>query len=135
MLTSKIKYLGNLRTEAVHVRSGNKFITDAPVDNNGKGEFFSPSDTVATALGSCMLTIMGIAANTHGIHIDGTEVDIVKHMSPPPRKIAAIDAEIRFPAGNGYTEKEKQILEKAALTCPVALSLHPDIQQNVRFLF
>lgn len=132
-MTSKITYLGDLRTEAVHLKSSNTIITDAPVDNKGKGEAFSPSDLVATALGSCMLTIMGIASNEHGMNMDGTEVFITKHMAASPRKISAIDVRLVLPAGEKYSHKEKVILEKAAVTCPVYLSLHADIEKNVTF--
>lgn len=132
MFTSKIKYLGGLRTQATHLKSGATILTDAPVDNHGKGESFSPTDIVATALGSCMLTIMGIAADTHQIDITGTEVSILKTMGENPRRIVKVDVVIDFPAGN-FTEKEKQLLQRAALHCPVAKSLHPDIEQAVIF--
>jgi putative redox protein len=132
MFTAKIKYLGDLRTEATHVSSGKTFITDAPLDNHGKGEAFSPSDTVSAALGSCMLTLMGIAGNTHGIDISGTEMDIKKHMASDPRRIIKIDVIITFHNKN-YTDKEKAILERAARTCPVAMSLNPEIEQAVEF--
>jgi len=134
MFTAKIKYLGDLRTEATHVSSGKTFITDAPLDNHGRGEAFSPSDTVSTALGSCMLTLMGIAGNTHGIDISGTEVDIKKHMASDPRRIIKIDVIITFHNKN-YTDKEKTILERAAHTCPVAMSLNPEIEQAVEFRY
>jgi uncharacterized OsmC-like protein len=132
MFTAEIKYLGELRTEATHLASGKTFITDAPVDNHGRGEAFSPSDTVTAALGSCMLTLMGIAANTHTIDISGTAVQVKKHMAPDPRRIVKIDVVITF-HGKNYTDKEKAILERAAITCPVAKSLHPDIEQVVEF--
>ncbi len=131
MFTSQIKYLGNLRTEATHLRSGHTFITDAPVDNHGKGEYFSPSDTVCSALGSCMLTLMGIAANTHHISLGQITVDVLKHMASNPRRIARIDVHIHF--DRDYSVHDKKILETAALTCPVAQSLHPDIEQVVAF--
>ncbi len=133
MFTAHIKYLGNLRTEATHLRSGNSFITDAPTDNQGRGEYFSPTDTVATGLGTCMLTLMGIAAGTHQIDMEGTEVDILKHMAANPRRISGVDVHIHFAADKTFTEKQKEILKRAALTCPVALSLHPDIEQKVEF--
>ncbi|TNE80590.1 MAG: OsmC family peroxiredoxin [Bacteroidetes bacterium] len=133
MITSHIKYLGNLRTEATHVRSGNAFITDAPVDNHGKGEYFSPTDTVSSALGSCMLTLMGIAANAHQIELGEIEVDVTKHMASNPRRISRIDVSITF--DRAYSDHDKKILEKAAITCPVAQSLHPDIEQVVAFTY
>lgn len=134
-MTSTIKYLGNLRTEMVHISSGSTVITDAPVDNKGKGENFSPTDLVATALGSCMLTIIGIAGNEHGFDITGSTVEIEKIMQANPRKISAININLQIKGQNSYTEKEKIIIEKAARTCPVALSLHPDILQNIKIIF
>ncbi len=133
-MTSTIVYLGNLRTECTHVRSGQTIITDAPPDNNGKGEAFSPTDLAATSLGTCMVTIMGIAANNHNINIDQTRLEITKHMASDPRRIAAIDINIIFPDIQ-YSKKDKKILEVAGRTCPVALSLHPDIQQNITFVW
>jgi putative redox protein len=132
METACIKYLGNLRTEAVHLQSGNKIITDAPVDNQGKGEAFSPTDLVGTALGTCMLTIMGISANTHNFDLVGTEVKITKVMFPDPRRIGEVKVAFNFPANN-YSAKEKRLIEHAAKTCPVAHSLHPDLKQNISF--
>ncbi len=124
-------YTGDLRTEATHVRSGNKLITDAPVDNQGKGEFFSPTDLVAVAFGSCMTTIMGMAARTHGFDIDGATLEITKIMTTEgPRRISEIIVDLRFP--RDYPDKVKTILEHITRTCPVALSLHPDLKQTVR---
>ena len=134
METIKTVYTGELRTKATHVKSGNKLITDAPIDNQGKGETFSPTDLVATALGSCMLTIMGIAARQFNFNIDGTEVKITKIMASDPRRIGEGVIEFDFPSNN-YTDKEKNIIERSAKTCPVAKSLHPDLVQNVRFNF
>lgn len=134
MFTAHIKYSGGLRTEATHVKSGQQMITDAPPDNHGKGEAFSPTDLTCTSLGACILTTMGIAANTHGIDMDGATTDITKHMGSGPRRIVKIDVILTLPHNN-YTEKERKILEHAALTCPVALSLHPDIEQNVEFVY
>ena len=132
MITAETIYLGQLRTEAKHVRSGTKIITDAPVDNQGKGEAFSPTDLVAAALGTCMLTIMGIAAETHGYNIDGTEVKITKIMADNPRRIGEIVVEVTFPPFH-YTEQHKRVLEHITRTCPVALSLHPDLKQTMIF--
>ncbi|MEI6898856.1 MAG: OsmC family protein [Bacteroidota bacterium] len=134
MTTIQTQYLGELRTEAQHVRSGNRLITDAPVDNQGKGEAFSPTDLLATALGSCMLTIMGIAANTHGFNIDGTLIGITKIMADNPRRVGEVVVEFSFPRNN-YSEKEKIMIENAAKTCPVAKSLHPDLKQTLVFHF
>lgn len=134
METAKTKYIGNLRTEATHVRSGVTITTDAPVDNQGKGEFFSPTDLLATSLGSCMLTIMGIAARTHGFNIDGTEVNITKVMGTDPRRVVEIIVELTFPHDN-YSAKERKLLELSAKECPVANSLHPDLKQNIIFKF
>ena len=132
MKTSKITYLGNLRTEAVHLKSGKTVITDAPTDNNGKGEAFSPTDLLSTSLGCCMLTIMGIAANTHNINIEGTTIDITKIMAANPRRVSEIVVEFYMPKQN-YSDKEKAILEHAALTCPVAKSLSAELKQTVKF--
>ena len=135
MATSEIIYTGELRTEATHLRSGSNLITDAPLDNQGKGEFFSPTDLIATALGSCMATIMGIAARTHKFNIDGAKLEITKVMTQePPRKISEIIVNMTFPPGN-YTEPQKKILENISRTCPVALSLHPDVKQTVRLIY
>ncbi|MES2416807.1 MAG: OsmC family protein [Bacteroidota bacterium] len=132
MATSRITYTGGLRTSSVHLKSGNEIITDAPIDNQGKGEAFSPSDLLATSLGNCMLTIVGIAARTHGFDIDGTTAEITKIMAENPRRVTEIVVDLQFPSNN-YTEKEKQLIERSARTCPVAQSLHPDITQNITF--
>ena len=134
-MTSKVVYSGELRTVATHLRSGSVVETDAPLDNNGKGERFSPTDLVATALASCMCTIMGIAARTHGINIDDTECEIEKIMAANPRRIGEIKVNVHFPKTQTYTDKEKKILEHAALTCPVFESLHPDCKKTVLFLW
>ena len=131
MPTIETIYLGELRTEATHLLSGNKLITDAPPDNQGKGEYFSPTDLVATSLGSCMVTVMGIAAGTHHFNIDGTKLVITKIMTQEaPRRIAEIVIDLTFPAEN-YPEKVKKIIEYTVKNCPVALSLHPDLKQTV----
>ncbi|MES2275135.1 MAG: OsmC family protein [Bacteroidota bacterium] len=131
MATIETTYLGELRTEPVHVQSGTHIITDAPLDNQGKGEAFSPTDLMSASLGSCMMTIMGIASRTHGIQIDGTTAAITKIMAANPRRVSEIQISFKFP--NTYTEKEQKILENAALTCPVYLSLHPDLVKTVNF--
>lgn len=132
-MTSKVKYNGDLRTLATHTRSGSTIETDAPPDNNGKGERFSPTDLVATALASCMVTVMGIKARDMGVNIDGTQCEIEKIMAANPRRISEIKVSIQFPKDNSYTDKEKQILENTANTCPVIQSLHPDCKKTVSF--
>lgn len=132
MKTSSVEYIGDLRTTSVHLRSGNTIVTDAPPDNNGKGEAFSPTDLLSTSLGCCMLTIMGIVARRHELDITGTQADITKIMAENPRRVTEIVVEMRLPKNN-FTEKDKQLLENAALACPVAKSLHPDLKQTVTF--
>lgn len=132
-MTSKVIYQGALRTIATHLKSGTKIETDAPLDNQGKGERFSPTDLVATALASCMVTIMGIAARTREIKIEGLECDVEKIMLSGPRRIGEIKISMKFPSGQAYSDKEKKILEQAALTCPVYLSLHPELKKSVSF--
>lgn len=132
--TVETTYIGKLRTEATHVQSGNTLITDAPLDNKGKGEAFSPTDLLATSFGSCMLTIMGISAREHGFNIDGTKAKIWKIMESNPRRIDEVKIELTFPKNN-YSEKEKKFIEKAAYTCPVNLSLHPDLKKTIIFNF
>ncbi|HET6225148.1 MAG TPA: OsmC family protein [Bacteroidia bacterium] len=132
MKTSKIVYTGNLRTEATHLRSGQKIITDAPVDNNGKGEAFSPSDLLATSLGCCMVTIMGIVANNNNINIEGTSIEITKIMESNPRRVSEVIIEFKM-NGTNYSDKEKKLLENAARTCPVAMSLSAELKQTVIF--
>jgi uncharacterized OsmC-like protein len=134
MITIQTHYPGNLRTESVHLRSATKIITDAPIDNNGKGESFSPTDLLATSLGCCMLTIIGMAADTQGFTIDGVSLDIVKVMAANPRRVSEIQITFHF-QDVVYTEKQQDVIKRAALTCPVALSLHPDINQMVNFNF
>ncbi len=133
MATISTLYLGDMRTEMTHNASGNKIITDAPVDNKGKGEFFSPTDMVAGALGSCMLTLMAQAADTGGFDIDGTKLEINKVMASNPRRIAEIVVDVHF--AHGYTPKQKAILERAAALCPVAASLHPDTKETMNFIY
>ena len=130
-MTSTVTYLGNLRTTATHLASQNDFITDAPVDNHGKGEAFSPTDTVATALASCLLTIMGIKARDLKLDLTATKASVTKVMGANPRRITEIKIDVRFQ--KSFAPKTKKILEKAALTCPVSNSLHPDLIQNISF--
>lgn len=132
--TSTLEYLGDLQLKATHTRSGQSFITDAPVDNNGKGSAFSPTDLMATSLGLCMITIMGIAANNSGFSIEGTKANIQKIMSASPRRVGEVIVELNFPPHN-YSEKEKQIIRQCAKICPVSQSLHPDLKQTIIFNF
>ncbi len=133
MATITGKYLGNLRVESIHTASGAKLVTDAPLDNQGKGEMFSPTDICVTSLGACAMTIMGIYAQNHGLDITGASFEINKIMSPkPPRRIACIELVFTMP-DKGYSDKEKQSLIRAAETCPVHLSLHPETEQKITF--
>ena len=132
MATITTLYLGDLRTENIHVQSGNKVITDAPCDNQGKGEFFSPTDLLATALGSCILTIMGIKARDNNIDLVGTNMEVSKIMASDPRRVSEVIMEFNFPA-KGYTDEEKKLIESIAGTSPVPLSVHPDLKQTIRF--
>lgn len=134
METSKVTYLGELRTEAIHVRSGNAITTDAPPDNQGRGEFFSPTDLLATSLATCMITIIGIAARTHGFDIDGTTARVTKVMANDPRRVAEVIIVLDLPHDN-YSEKERKIIEHSVHNCPVAKSLHPDLKQNITLNF
>ena len=129
----KIKYNGNLRTEATHLQSGEVILTDAPIDNNGKGENFSPTDLFATSLGSCMLTIMGIASDTHGFDITGSTVDIKKIMDPNPRRVRSLEININIKGS--LKEKDRRILIKAAKHCPVSKSINPSINELISFNF
>ena len=130
-MTSRVVYQGSLRTECEHLKSGNTFITDAPTDNNGKGEAFSPTDTVATALASCMLTIIGIKAENSDFSIENTVAEVTKTMASEPRRISKIEINFTFP--EVYSDKQKKIIEHAAKTCPVWYSLHPDIKKIITF--
>lgn len=132
-MTSTVIYAGELRTVATHLQSGTIIETDAPVDNQGKGERFSPSDLVAAALGSCMTTIMGIKARDMAVDLLGMEVSIQKIMKSEPRRIGGIHLTFRFPDSLRVDEKQKTILERAAHTCPVIYSIHPDIEVKVAF--
>jgi len=132
-MISKVEYKGDLRTEAVHLSSGNAIVTDAPVDNQGKGEAFSPTDLVATALASCMLTIMGIVAKRDGIEIEGATAEVEKIMSQSPRRIGEI--RIRLIFNNPLDNMEREKLERAARTCPVSGSLHDDVREIIEFVY
>ncbi|WP_296191441.1 MULTISPECIES: OsmC family protein [unclassified Psychrobacter] len=129
MITSKVTYQGNLRTTAIHLQSNNEIITDAPVDNQGKGEAFSPTDLLATSLAGCMLTIIGIKARDMEIDIAGTTAEVTKIMVAEPRRVSEIHVEIAF--NQALDDKTQKIFYNTALTCPVAKSIHPDIIQRV----
>lgn len=131
MSTAKVTYLGNLRTECEHLKSGNTYITDAPTDNNGKGEAFSPTDTVATGLANCMLTVMGIKARALEVTLDGSTAMVTKTMASNPRRISKIEITLELPAQ--ISEKHQKILENTGNTCPVHQSLHPDIEKVIAF--
>ena len=133
MSTSTILYKDNLRTEAKHTASEQVILTDAPIDNNGKGEAFSPTDLVATALASCMLTIMGIKADEMNINIEGTSAEVKKIMAAGPRRIAQVIIVINIPIS--ADEKTKNILENAALTCPVDKTLSASMIRDVKYIW
>lgn len=130
-MTSKVTYLGDLRTSSIHTLSGSELISDAPVDNKGKGAAFSPTDTVANALASCILTTMGIKAEGMTYSLDGATAEVTKYMAPDPRRISKIEIKFAMPAG--ADEKTRTILERVADTCPVHYSLHPDIEKAISF--
>ena len=132
-MTSKVTYEGGLRTKARHIQSGNSIVTDAPVDNQGKGEAFSPTDLVATALASCMLTIMGIVAERNSIELKGTTAEVEKIMGTMPRKISEIKIKILF--NKNFDKRTKRKLESAALTCPVSNSLNKNLEESIKFIY
>jgi putative redox protein len=132
-MTASIIYNGALRCAAIHQQSGTEIETDAPTDNRGKGERFSPTDLTATSLGLCLITTVGIKAQDMGINIDGSTLEVTKYMSKePPRRIVQVDVVVKFKAEN-ISAKDKQILENTGNTCPVAKSLHPDILQQITY--
>ena len=132
-MISRIEYKGELRTEAVHLKSGKTIITDAPIDNQGKGEAFSPTDLVATALGSCMITIMGIVAEREGIILNGTTAEVEKVMATSPRRIGEVKIKIKFIQKLNRDQKDK--LERAAKSCPVSGSLSENLKETVEFIY
>jgi uncharacterized OsmC-like protein len=133
MPTSKVIYLGKLRTSSIHLQSGSEIISDAPVDNNGKGEAFSPTDTVANSLASCMFTVMGIKARDLEVDFSGSTAEVTKIMGTEPRRITEIH--VTFNMNLVADEKTKTILERTARTCPVFYSLHPDIKKEISFIW
>jgi uncharacterized OsmC-like protein len=134
MVTVESKYLGDLRVSSKHLQSGVEIQTDAPVDNQGKGESFSPTDLLCTALASCMMTIMGIEAKRLNIELKGTTIKTTKFMNLKPRKVSRIKIEIYVPSPN-ISKEHQNILKEAAINCPVALSLHPELIQDINFFF
>lgn len=133
MKTAHVKYLGDLRTSATHIRSGTEIITDAPLDNHGKGEAFSPTDLLSSALLNCMMTVIGIMAEAHKINIEGLEGDVLKVMGTDPRRVSRLEVELRF--ARAYSEHDRVLIERTARTCPVAKSLHPDLVQEINFVY
>ena len=132
--TATAHYEGQLRTEATHTASGTVIQTDAPVDNHGRGEAFSPTDLVGTALGTCILTTMAIVAERHQLDLVGASFRMEKIMSPePPRRIAQLTIELHLPAA--LSTPDRALMERTAHTCPVALSLNPELRQEVRFVY
>lgn len=131
MATSIVRYLGELRTSCMHMQSGTEILTDAPTDNHGKGEAFSPTDLVATSLGSCMVSIMAIKSKDMDLELKGSTVEVTKIMQAEPRKIARIEVILNMSITT--SDKNKTILERTAMNCPVLLSLHPDIEKVVTF--
>lgn len=134
-MTSTILYEGNLRTQATHLQSGNEIFTDAPIDNQGNGEAFSPTDLAATALGSCMMTIMGIYARNHDLDLKGSTMQITKIMAENPRRIAEVKIVVMIKCNTVLPDEKRKALEHAAKNCPVAMSLHQDVIQNVQFFY
>lgn len=133
-MTSEVLYTGGLRTTCTHLQSGSQIVTDAPLDNQGRGEAFSPTDLVATALAACMMTIMGIRARDHGIDIEGAKAGVNKIMASDPRRIARVEIRFTMPAKN-FTKEEKRMLEEAALGCPVCKSLGMNCEQAIEFVW
>jgi uncharacterized OsmC-like protein len=131
-MTSTVVYNGDLRTTCTHIRSGNYFETDAPVDNNGKGERFSPTDLMATSLGTCMITVMGIRARKMGFDLDGVEIEVEKIMKAEPRRVSGINLFFHFPDKlKNVDETTKAILKNIGETCPVMQSINPNIEVNI----
>lgn len=132
IMTSTVVYNGELRTICTHLRSGNSFETDAPVDNNGRGERFSPTDLMATSLATCMITVMGIKARTMGFDLTGIRIEVMKIMKADPRRVGGIELTFHIPDTlENIDEKTKSILKNTGITCPVQLSIHPDIEVKI----
>lgn len=134
MLTSIVNYHGELRTTCTHIRSDSSIITDAPVDNHGKGEAFSPTDLLATSLATCMLTTMGIRAMKENIPFPTASAEVTKIMGANPRRVTGVTVTVNL-QGLGFTDEQRKIMEETAINCPVAKSLHPEIRQDVNFVY
>ena len=132
-MTASIVYKGHLRCECTHLQSGTVIETDAPTDNRGKGERFSPTDSLCVALATCVVTTMALKANDMGIDLAGTNIAVTKHMLNEPRRIAKIDVVLTFPETLQLEEKDRAILERVGNNCPVAKSLHPDLEVNIEY--
>ncbi|MCX6332223.1 MAG: OsmC family protein [Bacteroidetes bacterium] len=132
-MTATVTYESNLRTTCLHLQSGSNFETDAPTDNKGKGERFSPTDLIATGLGACMITTMGIKAESMNIALDGAKVEVTKVMVSDPRRIGKIITHLTIPSGLNLDDKTKEILERAAHHCPVVKTLHPEVELEISF--
>ena len=131
-MTSSVEYEGELRTICTHLRSNNSFETDAPVDNNGKGERFSPTDLMATSLGTCMITVMGIKARSMGFDLEGVKIEVEKIMNADPRRVGGINLFFHIPDQlKNIDDRSKQVLKHTGITCPVQQSIHPDIEVNI----
>ncbi|MDD5313836.1 MAG: OsmC family protein [Bacteroidales bacterium] len=133
MTKIRTTYIGDLHVQAIHLDSGSLIETDAPVDNQGKGELFAPTDLFATSLAACMITIMGISARNYGFALEGAYAEVEKVMASSPRRVAEIIVDLHFPDGKSYSERERKLIEAAAKACPVANSLHPDLKKTLRF--
>ncbi len=133
-MTSEVIYSRDLRNELVHTFSGTKILTDAPLDNQGKAEAFSPTDLMATSAAACAFTIMGISGRTHGYNIDGAKAEVTKVMANNPRKITELHITFHFPKNN-YSIEHKRLITHIASNCPVMLSLHPDIKKEITLNF
>ncbi len=132
-MTATVVYKGDLRCECTHLQSGTVTETDAPTDNRGKGERFSPTDTLCVALATCIVTTMALKANDMNINLADTKIDITKHMLSDPRRIGKIDVILNFPSSLNLDEKDKTILKRVGDNCPVAKSLHPDLEVNIEY--
>lgn len=134
-MTAKIEYKGDLRCECTHLQSSTVIETDAPTDNKGKGERFSPTDTLCVSLTTCIITTMALKANDIGINLAGTTADVTKHMIPEPRRIGKIDIVVSFAQQLNLEDKDRIILERVGNNCPVAKSLHPDLEVNIEYIW
>jgi uncharacterized OsmC-like protein len=134
-MTANIIYKGTLRCEAKHLQSGSVIETDAPTDNRGKGERFSPTDLLCVSLATCIATTMGIKADDMKINLNDTTIEVTKHMLPDPRRVAKIEVKLNMPSTLQLDEKDKTILERVGNNCPVTKSLHPDLEVNIEYIW